>query len=285
MIPLLALFNTYITTAIDADDTSVVVDDVTSIPTAPFHVIIGLGSEDEEVVRVTAVATATKTLTVVRAQVGTTGVAHGDNSLLHACEMNAAHLSLDDMTRTLTGSSAASAMLLTVTDTTTQTSGISRGIAVDYTQSGTKTSTAEVNCITVDLLLSADVPYAYGFVFYAYDSGDPTIGLLAAVSIYIADCGTAVTHICAIDIGLAQGSNSPADRHCFIRMRAHSAGAKPDCVFQLEGANAADYLFSFDSAAGNGCVVASGLTVATGDAPYLAIRLNSVDYGIAIVAI
>lgn len=282
---LLNLFNSYITAAIDADDTSLVLESVTSIPTAPFHAILGAGTEDEEVVRVTAVTTATKTLTIVRAQGGTTGVAHGDNCLFHHCELGSVNIHLDALAVTMSGSTALDAMKLTVTDTTTQATGLSRGLVVDYTQSGTKTVNAEVNGIAIDMLLSADVPYAYGFVFYAYDSGDPTIGFLAAISIYIDDCGSAVGAICAIDVGLATGSNSPTGRHCFMRVRNHSAGAVPDAIFQIEGLNAADNLFRFENAAGNGCVVASGLTVATGDSPYLAIEVNDVAYGIAIVAI
>lgn len=282
---LLSLFNTRITATITASATSMTLEKVTSIPTAPFMAILDAGTTKEEVVHVTAVVTTTKVATIVRAQGGTTGVAHNADCLVHACELGAVNIDLAGLTATLQGSTAGDAMKLTVTDTQTQATGLSRGLVVDYTQSGTKTVNAEVNGIAIDMLLSADVPYAYGFVFYAYDSGDPTIGFLAAISIYIDDCGDSVAAICAIDVGLATGSNSPAGRHCFMRFRNHSAGAVPDTIFQIEGNNAADYLFAFQNALGVGCLASSGITVATGDVPYIKIKISDVDYGIAVVAV
>ena len=83
-VPVLAKFNSYLTTAVDADDTSVILKSVTSIPTAPFYAVLDGGSSSEELVLVTVVTTATKTLTVTRAQGGTTGVAHAVDTLFHA---------------------------------------------------------------------------------------------------------------------------------------------------------------------------------------------------------
>jgi len=98
MANLLALFNSTITAAIDADDTSLVLEKLTSIPTAPFNAILDAGSADEEVVNVTAVTTATKTLTITRAQGGTTAVAHAKGTLFHHCEIGAVNIDLDGLT-------------------------------------------------------------------------------------------------------------------------------------------------------------------------------------------
>jgi len=87
MVKLLAKFQTRLNGAIDADDTSVIVDSVTDIPAVPFMAVIGAGSSAEEAVLVTAVTTATKSLTVTRAQRSTTAVAHGDHQLFHHSEI------------------------------------------------------------------------------------------------------------------------------------------------------------------------------------------------------
>lgn len=236
---LLSLFNTFITTAIDADDTSVVVSSVTSIPTAPFHAILGVGSEDEEVVKVTAITTATKTLTVVRAQAGTTGVAHGDNCLLHACEMDARMIHMDGLTVTLAGSTALNAMSLTVTDTTTNASGYSRGLYIAATASGTKTGSGEHNSLGIDLTVTGDTPYAYITSLYLATSGNPTIGLISAVSIYMDNIGTGVSSVHILDLQTGNPTASAAStRETYIRCRNHGTGTPTSILFLQANNNA-----------------------------------------------
>lgn len=87
MVELLTKFQTYITAALTASATSIVVASVTDLPAVPFMAILDAGSDDEEVVLVTASVTATKTLTVTRAQRGSTGVAHAENTLLYHSEI------------------------------------------------------------------------------------------------------------------------------------------------------------------------------------------------------
>ena len=87
MVKLLAKFQTRLNAAITASATSIVVDSVSSIPAVPFMAVIGAGSNVEEAVLVTAVNTATKSLTVTRAQRSTTAVAHGVHQLFHHSEI------------------------------------------------------------------------------------------------------------------------------------------------------------------------------------------------------
>ena len=88
----LTKFQSYITAAITASATSLVLKSVTGIPSVPFKALLDSGKAVEELVLVTAVTTTTKTLTIVRAQGGSTAVAHAKNTLLYHAEIVAADL-------------------------------------------------------------------------------------------------------------------------------------------------------------------------------------------------
>jgi len=92
MVKLLTKFKSRITTAIDADDLSIVLESVTDIPVVPFMGVLDVSSEDAECVWVTAVSTFDKTLTVTRAHRGTTAVAHAVGVLFHFSEVDLADL-------------------------------------------------------------------------------------------------------------------------------------------------------------------------------------------------
>jgi len=82
-VPVLALFNTELSAAITAAATTAYVKSVTSIPTAPFYGILDAGSLYAELVLVTVVTTATKALTIDRAEGGTTARAHPEDTSFH----------------------------------------------------------------------------------------------------------------------------------------------------------------------------------------------------------
>ena len=84
---LLPKFQSRLTTKIDTDDTSIVLESVTDIPTAPFMAILDDSKSTAECVWVTAVTVVSKTLTVTRAQRGTTGVEHVVGTLLFHSEI------------------------------------------------------------------------------------------------------------------------------------------------------------------------------------------------------
>jgi len=87
LVNLLTKFQSYITAAITASATSLVLKSVTDIPAVSFMAILGAGTEDEEAVLVTAINTTTKELTITRAQRGSTAVAHAKNSLFYHSEI------------------------------------------------------------------------------------------------------------------------------------------------------------------------------------------------------
>ncbi len=83
MVKLKTRFQTRLTTALTASALSVVVESLTGVPTAPFRIIASPGTAKEELMMVTAVTTATKTLAVLRAQQGTTAVKHAKGTLVY----------------------------------------------------------------------------------------------------------------------------------------------------------------------------------------------------------
>ena len=84
---LLTKFQSRITTALTTTATSIVLESVTGIPTAPFMAILEDSTSNAECVLVTTVTTVSKTLTVTRAQRGTTGVAHAAGTLFYHSEI------------------------------------------------------------------------------------------------------------------------------------------------------------------------------------------------------
>ncbi len=152
---------------------------------------------------------------------------------------------------TPSGSSATNKVRLNFADSSTHSSGYNRGIYLNWTQTGTKTGSAEINAFAVDFSLRADCPYVYGMAVYASHIGNPTIDFFAGWSLYLDDIGSNVGGIVGLDLGFA-ASTSPSGRHAFIRCRKHTANV-PDTVLLLEGSGCAKYLLKFDQT-GNLCV-------------------------------
>ena len=153
------------------------------------------------------------------------------------------------------GSSATDKVRFNFTDTSTHSSGYNRGMYINWTNTGAKTGSAEINAFAVDFSLQASCPYVYGMAVYAGHSGNPAIGFFSGWSLYLDDIGTNVGGIVGLDLGFA-ATNSPSGRHAFIRCRKHTANV-PDTVLLLEGAGSAKYLLKFDQV-GNLCVTDAG---------------------------
>uniref|UniRef100_A0A6M3J6L5 Uncharacterized protein n=1 Tax=viral metagenome TaxID=1070528 RepID=A0A6M3J6L5_9ZZZZ len=145
---------------------------------------------------------------------------------------------------TLSGSSGLVAKKITVTDTTTQSSGYSQGLAVAITSTGDKTGSAEIHGIAVDMTLTgANAPYAYVMPLYLVTSGNPTIGLASALSIYIDDLGTACAQLHMLDL-MYGSTNAPTTRNAYIRCRNHSDNT-PTAILYLQANNNAKAATNF----------------------------------------
>jgi len=149
----------------------------------------------------------------------------------------------------LAGGAAENAVLCDVDDASTLATGYQQGYQMTFHATGAMTGDAERHNYAADMFFTnaADTPYAYNYTAYMEVTGDPTLGQVAAFSAYIPDMGDSCGNITAVDLGLAQGANSPAGRHTFIRMRNHSAGAVPDAAIMYEGTPNADYWCSWES--------------------------------------
>lgn len=179
---------------------------------------------------------------------------------------------------TLTGSAAANAQSITVTNETDHTSGYARGLYISYThQTNAITGTGEINLLGLDYSIKEDTPYLYGISLYGAQSGNPTIGFAAPISIYQDDLGSNLGAYVGIDIGVAL-SNAPADRYSFMRFREHST-AVPTSVFRFEGGHCASYLF--DTTAGTGVpdfITSEASTTHAADGIKIAVRYHGTTY-------
>jgi len=150
----------------------------------------------------------------------------------------------------LAGGAAENALLIDVDDASTLATGYQQCLQATLSATGAMTGDAERHNYAADMFLAdgADTPYAYCYTAYIETTGDPTVGQQAGLSIYLADPGANCGNITAIDVGLDGGTNSPAGRHCFMRMRNHAAGAVPDAHFLVEGSPSADHFVRFTTA-------------------------------------
>lgn len=179
-----------------------------------------------------------------------------------------------DFYRSLLGATGDDAFSFHIVDTGTEQSGYNRGVFIDYNDDGVKSGTAEIDVLEADVLIQHNVPYCYNLSLYTSTSGNPTVGLMSAISIYMDDPGTACSNLTAIDIGLAGGTNSPSGRHAFMRMRNHSAGATPDCAFQFEGTGNADYFASWETVS----VPIVAAAIGGNQTHKIAVRVQGVNY-------
>ncbi|KKN60922.1 hypothetical protein LCGC14_0527210 [marine sediment metagenome] len=177
-----------------------------------------------------------------------TGTDVANRELITHTKMN---LKLEDLTglvSTLAGAVADDAVDITVTDNQTCSSGYSRGLYIAAMAAGTKTGSAEHNSLGIDLTITGDTPYAYIGSLYMVTSGNPTIGLASAISIYIDNLGTACAQLHMLDLGYGS-TNAPTGRNAYQRIRNHSDNT-PDTVMFLQANNnakAATYLLEQDA--------------------------------------
>lgn len=133
-----------------------------------------------------------------------------------------------------------------VTDASTASAtDYSRGLYIDYTASGAKTSSAEVNALGIDVAVSAATPYAYISSLYMSTSGNPTIGLISAMSVYLDNIGTGVSSVHMLDLQTGNPTASAAStREAYIRCRNHGTGT-PTGIFFLQANNNAKAATNF----------------------------------------
>jgi hypothetical protein len=173
-----------------------------------------------------------------------------------------------------TGTTSEDVLKITVTDASTISGNINRGLHIDYTSSGAKTGTAQVNCIGYDLTVSANCVDVMLEAGYLATIADKTIGNLFGYSLYFEDFGNAVTNFCMIDLGY-NSPHAPSGRNCFFRCRQHDTVQSGASVLRLEGTNAANYLVDFMDAAGTGQSILAAASDTTDCTYKIAVRLTA----------
>ena len=134
---------------------------------------------------------------------------------------------------------ASQAVYIKVTDASTIASGYNQGLHINYTQSGTKTGTGEMNCLSVDAAVSGDVPYAYLSSLYMSTSGNPTIGLISGLTFYLDNIGTGVSSVHMLDLQTGNPTASAAStREAYLRIRNHGTGTPTSVMFLQANNNA-----------------------------------------------
>ena len=129
-------------------------------------------------------------------------------------------------------------------------SGMTHVVNIVGQYTAAKTGTTVFTGLNIDIDPDNDCPYVYGMEVYTTVIADKTVGFLCAYSAYFEDYGNAVGALCMIDLGKAS-VHAPVGRNAFIRIREHGAAVLANSTFLLlEGANAVDYLLSFQNAAG-----------------------------------
>jgi len=159
--------------------------------------------------------------------------------------LSAAQTSVGPIVETIAGATAVDAVRIAVTDATTGASGYARGLYISTTASGTKTASGEHNALGIDVSVTGNTPYAYIQSLYLSTSGNPTIGLVSAISIYLDNVGTAVASVHLLDLQVATPTASaPSTREAFIRCRNHGTGT-PTSIFFLQANNNAKAATNF----------------------------------------
>lgn len=149
---------------------------------------------------------------------------------------------------TLTGTTNRNFIALTITDDSTIASEYSRGLYINWTSTGDRTGSGEINGIGIDFSVGGNAPYVYGMAIYAAHSGNPTVGFFAAHSIYIEDMGSNLSSFAGIDIGTNIGTNTPSSMCTFLRLRNHASSKAITSTFHIQSNNNqphSTYLFDF----------------------------------------
>jgi len=149
-------------------------------------------------------------------------------------------------TTTMTGATATDNVSIQVTDQQTNASGYTRGLYVNVTATGDKTSTGEINAAAIDLTPEGNAYIATPLAMYTGACADAVISNLWGIYMYMDDIGgsATVTTKYGMSIGIDNGDNATT---CgYLRFYNHgAAGTDVDYVidFPNAGISAAQYFF------------------------------------------
>lgn len=139
--------------------------------------------------------------------------------------------------------------VLTINDLSVITSGYSRGVYIDYTQTGVKGGGAWVVPLAIDLTLVGDVGFAFAQSIGIAFSGAAIANYGGGIYIYLNDpADGSVVHYCGLMIGI-DAENAPSGTSCFMRVYGHG-GAVDTVIWLANGAGTPiTYLLDFEGLA------------------------------------
>jgi hypothetical protein len=149
----------------------------------------------------------------------------------------------------LTGATADNMKSFNLTDQQINASGYTRAVYINVTQTGDKTGSGELNCLGIDASVAGNMTYCYLSSLYLVTTGNPTISLASAFSVYIDDLGTACAQLHMLDLQYGS-TNAPTTRNAYIRFRNHSDNT-PTSVLFLQANNNAYVATNFIETGGN----------------------------------
>jgi len=123
---------------------------------------------------------------------------------------------------------------ITILDTSNISSGVNRGLYIDYTHSTNAiTGSAEINCLAIDFTATAALIHAYAISIYMTQTGNVVGRNAVGMWIYMEDMGNLTDAV--FDLFLDRVViNRAEDRDGFIRCKNHGT-ADAKCVFHIEG--------------------------------------------------
>lgn len=179
---------------------------------------------------------------------------------------------------TLAGTVALNGVNIAITDTATPSSGYMRGLYVNYTGSGTKTGTAEINALAIDVNSTGDVPHMFAISLYTGGNAGATLNHVAGIYMYIDTSSGTVDQKHGIWLQMCGG----ATLSDFLTLH-HMAGTIRSLICtRSTGVTSTNFLKMYGAQLP---FTATGCTIATGDTPYLAVDVADTAYGIPLIAI
>jgi len=162
-------------------------------------------------------------------------------------------------TSTLAGGAADNAMEMTITDSTAFAStAYSRGLYINYTNTGIKSAGGEANGIGVDMDTSANVVQLYGISLYTGACNGATVNRVAGLYVYVDEDTGTVSRASCLHLETA---NTAAEYSDFISFRSH-VDTVDSMLASRSGGQTATYFLHFETptsapveafnAAGNG---------------------------------
>jgi len=185
-----------------------------------------------------------------------------------------------DIARTLSGSTATNGLHLEITDTCTASADYSRGLYINHTGTGTKTGTAEINAVGIDVNSTGNVNHMFAVSLYAGGNDGATVNHVAGIYMYIDDSSGTVAQKHGVWLQMCGG----ATQSDFLTLHHMSGTIRSLICTRSTGVTSTNFLKMYGAQlpfTASGCNVSG----AGSSEAYLAVDVADTAYGIPLIAI